>query len=185
LRKFSKNKSCPSTNYQRQVYVAKSTNGGANFTTPVAITPIYTELTLTSPYRVNSFPALTIGTNGIAYVVYSGQSSTATPAQVKFIHSGASGPGTHNGFSAPVVIDSDSTNQNFFPSIAVDANGTIHMSWFDAQAANPEFYSVYASYATAAYSFATPLQLTGTIDSGQGFIYTPFHRRLRRHRRSS
>ncbi len=75
-----------------------------------------------------------------------------------------------------MVVDADRVNDNFFPSIAADGNGVVHMSWFDAQAANPEFYSVYANYATTkpALSFATPLQLTGTIDSGTGFIFAPF-----------
>jgi hypothetical protein len=131
-------------------------------------------LTFPSPYRTNSFPAIAVGPNHVAYVVYSAQASSSSPAQAEFIHSGASGGGTKNGFSAPVVVDKDTTNDNFFPSIAVDTNGVIDMSWFDAQAANPEFYSVYASYANAALQYATPLQVTGTIDAGTGFIFNAF-----------
>jgi hypothetical protein len=170
---FTKNGSCPSTNNARQQFIAKSTNGGATFTTPVAITPIFTELTFPSPYRTNSFPAIAVGPNHVAYVTYSAQSSTSSPAQVEFIHSGVSGTGTKNGFSAPVVVDNDA-NDDFFPSISVDANGLIYMSWFDGQAANPEFYSVAASYANAALQFATPLDVAGPIDAGTGFIYTAF-----------
>jgi hypothetical protein len=174
---FKKNGTCPSTNNARQHFIAKSTNGGASFTTPVPITPIFTELTFPSPYRTNSFPAIAVGPNHIVYAVYSAQASSSSPAQTEFIHSGASGTGTINGFSAPVVVDSDTANDNFSPSIAVDANGVIDVSWFDAEAANPKLYSVYASYANSGLSglhFATPLQLTGTIDAGTGFIYAAF-----------
>jgi len=173
---FTRNASCPSTNNRRQQFLAKSTDGGASFKTPVAVTPIFNELTFPSIYRTNSFPAIAVGPTGTAYIVYSSQSSSSAPAQVEFIHSGASGAGSRNGFSAPVVVDADRVNDNFFPSIAADANGVVHMSWFDAQAANPEFYSVYANYATTnpALSFATPLQLTGTINSGTGFLFAPF-----------
>lgn len=125
---FKKNGTCPSTNNARQQFIAKSTNGGASFTTPVPITPIFTELTFPSPYRTNSFPAIAVGPNHIVYAVYSAQASSSSPAQTEFIHSGASGTGTINGFSAPVVVDSDTANDNFFPSIAVDANGVIDMS---------------------------------------------------------
>ena len=104
------------------------------------------------------------------YVVYSDQPNSTLGAQVEFIHSGASGTGTNNGFSAPVSINDQSAGQQFFPSVVVDGNGVIHPSWFDTRnnPTNPEFYDIYATYSNnKAMSFAHNLRVTSSsIDSG-------------------
>src|SRR6266851_4517858 len=110
---------------QRAQFLTKSTTpGGLTFSTPVVITPKFNELNIGSLYRTDSFASIAVGST--VNVVYSDQPGAT--AQVEYIHSGASGGGTHNGFSAPVVINDVSTGQHFFPSVAVDSKGVIHTS---------------------------------------------------------
>ncbi len=160
---------------QRAQFLTKSTNGGSTFTTPVVITPKFNELNIGSLYRTDSFASIAVGST--VNVVYSDQPGAT--AQVEYIHSGASGAGTHNGFSAPVVINDVSTGHHFFPSVAVDTKGgVIHTSWFDTRNSpsnNPEFYDVYATYTKNGSAFATNARVTPSIiDSGSGSIFGQF-----------
>jgi hypothetical protein len=159
---------------QRAQFLTKSTNGGSTFTTPVVITPKFNELNIGSLYRTDSFASIAVGST--VNVVYSDQPGAT--AQVEYIHSGASGAGTHNGFSTPVVINDVSTGHHFFPSVAVDTKGgVIHTSWFDTRnsPSNPEFYDVYATYTKNGSAFATNARVTPSIiDSGSGSIFGQF-----------
>jgi hypothetical protein len=159
---------------QRAQFLTKSTNGGSTFTTPVVITPKFNELNIGSLYRTDSFASIAVGST--VNVVYSDQPGAT--AQVAYIHSGASGAGTHNGFSTPVVINDVSTGHHFFPSVAVDTKGgVIHTSWFDTRnsPSNPEFYDVYATYTKNGSAFATNARVTPSIiDSGSGSIFGQF-----------
>ena len=161
---------------QRAQFLTKSTTpGGSTFTTPVAITPKFNELNIGSLFRTDSFASIAVGPNKVVYVLYSDQPGST--AQVEYIHSGASGAGTHNGFSAPVVINDVSTGHHFFPSVAVDSKGVIQSSWFDTRnsPSNPEFYDIYATYTKNSSAFASNARVTPTIiDSGTGFLSLPF-----------
>ncbi len=161
---------------QRAQFLTKSTTpGGLTFSTPVVITPKFNELNIGSLYRTDSFASIAVGPSKVVDVVYSDQPSGT--AQVEYIHSGASGGGTHNGFSAPVMINDSSTGHHFFPSVAVDSNGVIHTSWFDTRnsPSNPEFYDVYATYSKNGSAFAANARVTPSIiDSGGGSIFGDF-----------
>lgn len=129
---------------QRKQYLAKSVDGGQTFTTPGTITPYFNELDFGSIYRVDSFPSLAVSpTNGDVYVVYSDQPSDSVGAQVEFIKS-ADGGAT---FSLPVTLNDNSAGNQFFPAIATDTEGRIHVCWIDTRRTpfNPAKFDIFAS----------------------------------------
>ena len=148
----------------RRHFLAKSTNGGANFTTPVAITPLFNELKFNSTYRKNSFPSLAVDPNpsgGAVYVVYADQPNKTAGAEVEFIRSTNGGAS----FSTPVVINDKSTGQQFFPALTVDSSGWLHASWFDTRNSptSTAKYDIYATYSkTGGASFAPNARVTAT-----------------------
>jgi hypothetical protein len=129
---------------KRQHFLAKSTNGGISFTTPVAATPFFNELSFKSTYRKNSFASLAISpTNGNVYLVYSDQPSKTLGAEVEFVKSASGGAS----FTAPVVINDASAGQQFMPAVTVDSSGVIHASWFDTRnsGGTSSLYDIYAT----------------------------------------
>jgi len=130
---------------KRQQFLAKSINGGLSFSTPVAITPLFNELTFRSSYRKNSFPALAINpSTGFVYVLYADQPSKTLGAQVEFVRSTTAGGSV---FTTPKSINDNSRGQQFFPAIAADASGVIHTSWFDTRnsTSGTSQYDIFAS----------------------------------------
>ncbi len=150
---------------QRRHYLSTSSDGGATFipATPVQSSFTFTELKFNSTYRKNSFPALAVSpTNGDVYVVYADQPSNTVGAQIEFMKS------TNGGltFSNPVVINDVSTGQQFFPAVAVDGEGVIHVSWFDTRkgSGSTALYDIYATHSTDAGAHFTPnAKVTGSI----------------------
>lgn len=146
---------------KRQQFMAKSMNGGATFSAPVAITPLFNDLTFKSTYRKNSFASLAVSPlpGGDVFVVYSDQPSTG--AKVEFI---ASIDGVN--FSAPVVINDSSLGQHFFPAVAADGQGALHVSWFDTRNSRigSSEYDIYATYSkNSGSSFATNARVTSSL----------------------
>ncbi|HXN23824.1 MAG TPA: sialidase family protein [Candidatus Dormibacteraeota bacterium] len=130
------------TGNNRQQFLAKSTDGGQTFTTPVAITPVFSDLTFSSTYRKNSLPAMAVNpTTGDVVVLYAAQ--LAQGAKIQFIISTNGGAG----FSNPVTINDVPTGQQFMPAVAIDSAGVIHASWFDTRN-NPGSAAQYDIYAT-------------------------------------
>ena len=130
------------TRNNRQQFLAKSTDAGQTFSTPVAIIPVFSDLTFKSSYRKNSLPALAVDPmTGDVIVLYAAQQGTN--AQLQFTIS------TNGGslFSPPVKINDVSTGQHFFPAVAIDGFGVIHASWFDTRN-SPTSASKYDIYAT-------------------------------------
>ncbi len=147
---------------KRQQFMAHSINGGLSFSTPVAITALFNELSFKSTYRKNSFASLAVSpANGDVFVVYADQSSSTTGAEVEFIRSidGIN-------FSLPVVINDHSAGQQFFPAAAVDSNGNLHVSWFDTRnsKSGSSQYDIYATYSkNSGSSFATNARVTAAL----------------------
>ncbi len=147
---------------QRQHFLVKSANGGASFTPPVAVTPLFRELTFSSTYRKFSFPSLGVSpANGHVYVVYSDQPNGSVGAEVEFVASTDGG----TTFSRPVVVNEFSKGQQFMPAMAVDGAGVIHVSWFDTRN-NPKTTSLYDIYASSSSSdgvkFTSNARVTST-----------------------
>jgi hypothetical protein len=156
---FEKNK--------RQHYLAKSTDGGLTFVPAVPITPLFNELTFSSTYRKNSFPALSVSpTNGDVSVVYADQPSSTSGADIEFITSRDGGAT----FSAPLTINTPSNGQQFMPALTVDNIGVIHVSWFDTRhdLNGTASYDIYATNsADGGRVFAPNARVTATsIDAG-------------------
>ncbi len=146
---------------KRQQFMAKSMNGGASFSAPMAITPFFNELTFKSTYRKNSFASLAVSpAKGDVFVVYSDQPSSTLGAQIEFIQS----VGGIN-FTTPVAINDNSKGQQFFPAIATDSQGSVHVSWFDTRnAKGSSQYDIYATYSTNnGSSFATNARVTPSL----------------------
>ncbi len=148
---------------QRQHYLSAGTwsNGSLSFTAPFAVTPAFNDLTFsgcstcTASYRVNSFPALavspatSINSAGNVYLVYGGQATSTSAAQVNFVACTSSCTGAKS-FTSPSILNDVTAGDHFFPAIAVDSSGVIHSSWFDTRnnPSNPDYLDVYAAFLT-------------------------------------
>jgi hypothetical protein len=146
---------------KRQQFMAISINGGLSFSMPVAITPFFSELTFKSTYRKNSFASLAASpANSDVFVVYSDEPSSTLGAQVEFIQSV---DGIH--FTTPVAINDASRGHQFFPAIATDSKGSVHVSWFDTRnAKGSSQYDIYATYSiNSGSSFATNARVTPSL----------------------
>jgi hypothetical protein len=158
---------------QGQHFIAKSTNGGVSFGAPVALTPAFNNLSFTSFYRDNSFPALAVGPvsgKGFIYDVYTDQPSTNS--RTEFVHSTTSGGLT---FAAPVRANDSTKGQRLMPAVAADTNGVVHISWFDTRnsSTNSDLLDIYATYTkNNGGTFAPNAKVTSTqINNGQsGFL---------------
>jgi hypothetical protein len=152
---------------KRQQYLAKSTDGGVSFSSAAAITPVFGELSFSSTYRKNSFPALAVSpTNGDVYVAYAAQFKGPAGAQIEFVRS-TDGGAT---FGSPITVNDVSTGQQFFPAVAVDAQGFIHVSWFDTRNSRKtaSHYDIFATYSNDnGLTFATNARVTASqINAG-------------------
>jgi hypothetical protein len=126
---------------KRAVFLARSQDGGQSFSTAVAITPLFSEVSFNSTYRKNSFPSIAVASNNV-YVVYADQGSTSS--RVQFIRSTDGG----NSFSSPLSLNDSSTGQRLMPSVATDEGGGLHVSWFDTRFAPAGSSSSYDIFAT-------------------------------------
>jgi Neuraminidase (sialidase) len=124
-----------------QMFFTKSTDGGTTWITPVACTPVFTEVNFTSSYRKDSFPSLAVGPmNGEIYNVYPDQ--PGANSEIKFVRSTDGG----TTWSAPVVLNDVSTGQRLMPSVSADDQGGVHVCWFDTRnGADAQTYDIYAT----------------------------------------
>jgi hypothetical protein len=126
-----------------QQFIAKSTNCGKSFGTPVAASPGFNNLSFSSPYRDNSFPALAVNpASGFIYLVYTDQPTANS--RTRFVVSTTAGGLT---FSAPKTVNDSSKGQRLMPAVAADTNGVVHISWFDTRNfASVTSLDIFASY---------------------------------------
>ena len=150
---------------QCRQFLAKSTNGGVSFTSPVAVTPLFNDLTFSSTYRKNSFASIAVNPlNANLYMIYSDQPSASS--QVEFTMS------TNGGktFSAAAPINDSPDGQRFFTALAVDSASNLHASWFDTRnsAGNTALYDVYATFSNdGGLTFANNARVTAaSADAG-------------------
>jgi hypothetical protein len=127
-----------------QHMIAKSTNGGVSFGTPVAQTPVFNNLSFCVDYRCNSFPALAVNPKtGFIYDLYTDQPGAFSATE--FVRSTTAG-GTK--FTKPTKVNDSSKGQRLMPAVAADTNGVVHMSWFDTRRSptNPDMLNIYATF---------------------------------------
>jgi hypothetical protein len=141
------------------INVARSVDGAASFQSPVTVSPKGSKYTVQGP-----MPA--VGPNGDLYVAYlnTGNAVTATMNVVK---SSDGGQTFSNPTSAVTLIPvnpvtgGDSVRDNSFPSMVVDKNGTVHIT-YDAEATvnGPDRSDVYYIRSTdGGHSFTSPIKL--------------------------
>lgn len=112
-----------------QHFIAKSTNCGMTFGTPVHMTPVFNNLSFSAPYRDNSFPALAVNPKtGFIYDVYTDQ--PAASSKTRFVVSTTAGG---LAFKAPKTANDSAKGQRLMPAVAADTNGVVHVSWFDTR----------------------------------------------------
>jgi hypothetical protein len=121
-------------------FLVRSTDGGATFGDPVAITPPFDDVGFGATYRLYSYPSCAVSpTSGEISCVYGDQQGDH--ARVEFITS-TDGGAT---FSEPATLDPADGHQ-FMPALAVDETGGLHATWFDTRN-NPSDTSRYDIYA--------------------------------------
>ena len=115
------------------IVVAKSTDGGVSFGTPVfaaAATPLgFNSGSMLGNFRVNSFPRIDVDpSNGNVYIAYGSRPGHGDSGDVFFIRSTTGGAT----WSSPLRVNDDpGDNDQFFPDIAVNSDGTIMAIWYD------------------------------------------------------
>jgi len=117
-----------------EIHVSKSIDGGKTWSRPVRAA-VFNEVSFrprNSPFRNwgSSFPQVAIGPGGEVYIVFAGRPADKPldDGDVYFVRS-LDGGAT---WSQPRRINDDETTRlQFFPSIAVDEAGIIHVMWGD------------------------------------------------------
>ncbi len=117
-----------------EIKVVRSDDGGRTWSRPVTAA-VFNEIPF-APRNANfrywgsAFPQMAVGPNGEVYVVFVGKplEKPLDDGDVYFVRSLDGG----KTWSRPVRLNDDETNRlQFFPAIAVDPKGTIHVIWGD------------------------------------------------------
>lgn len=151
----------PNSNYTRWQYLTSASAQPSSFPTPVQVTPGFQELTFSAYYRLDSFPALAIGPESQVYLTYADQ--PLSNAEIEFLSCDAS-----LSCGSPTEINATSTGQEFFPAIAVDSSGVVHISWFDTRNSPTDTsnFDVYAAFNSGS-GFSSLARVTpSTIQTG-------------------
>jgi hypothetical protein len=148
--------------------IAKSTNGGVSFATPVSQTPTFNNLTFCLDYRCNSFPALAVNPKtGFIYDVYTDQ--PGTNSRTRFVRSTTAGGLT---FTFPATVNDATAGQRLMPAVTSDTSGDVEISWFDTRNSptNPDVLDIYATYTkNNGGAFSTNAKVnTGSITASAG-----------------
>ncbi len=117
-----------------EVYVAKSTDGGETLSDPVRVAvfnePGFTPRKGFFRYWGSAFPQIAVGPEGGVFIVY-----TAVPSDKDSDDGDIYMTRSLDGgdiWSRPLRLNDDETERlQFFPSVATDPNGTVHVMWGD------------------------------------------------------
>jgi hypothetical protein len=156
------------TGDQRMHYVATSSDGGMTFGAPIAMTPLFPQVSFPCPYRKNSAPNIAVSSvNGAEYVydVYAEQNGQGS--SIAMVRSNQ--PKGAGGFTTPVIINDSTAGQREYAAAAVDGNGTLHTMWLDTRnsASDDSQYDVYATYSkNGGVTFAPNTRVTPALING-------------------
>lgn len=158
-------------NGQAQHMLAVSTDGGQTFQAAQPITPSYADVAFSTSYRKNSGPNLVVSpVAGAEYVydVYAVENGAGSDIVV----TRSQQPKGAGGFTTPISVNDSTLGERIFPSTAVDANGVLHMSWFDTRnATGTGMYDIYATYSKdQGTTFAPNARVTPVSITAGGFI---------------
>lgn len=131
--------------------VAKSTDGGASFGTPVNVT--------TPSYLWSASIASDAG--GRVYLAYGGQATSGAAFSVSVYRS-------DDGitWSAPAVVSS-SLYTSFFPALYADTTGNVHISWFSSEGS--DYAMRYGQSSDRGVTWSGGIPIIGTGFSG-GYV---------------
>jgi hypothetical protein len=138
-------------------WMVKSTDGGATWSKPVAVSPL---VDISTPadavFRVNSFPAADVAPNGDLYAAWSTQVSDSTGGHAAAVYSKSTDGGATwsspalifpaldalnrapIGYPATGLATSDTRRvDTFFPGVAVSPSGSVYMSAYAADVVSP------------------------------------------------
>jgi hypothetical protein len=167
------------------IYLAKSVNGGQTFGLPVFVAPLeplgfgagYSCLStggsLTGNFRVNSFPRIDVNPkNGHVYIAYGSHSVPNADSGDAYFTSSTDGGQT---WSIPLRVNDDRTsNDQFFPAIAVNGNGVIQVIWYDRRRdPNNLLIDVYSATSTNDGASFHSNQRVTTVSSPPAVGYDP------------
>jgi hypothetical protein len=132
-----------------ELWVARSRDGGRSFFRPVraaVITEIdYSPRTASFRAWASEFPQLAVAPDGTLYMVYVArpEGRELDDGDVFIIRSEDMGAR----WSAPIRVNDDQTDRfQFFPSVAVDPKGVVHVMWGDfRQDPSESWYHIYYS----------------------------------------
>jgi len=156
------------TGDQRMHYVATSTDGGMTFGTPIAMTPLFPQVSFLCPYRKNSAPNIVVSNvSGSEYVydVYAEQNGGGS--SIAMVRSNQ--PKGAGGFTNPVIINDSTAGQREYAAAAVDGNGTLHTIWLDTRNSpqDDSQYDVYGTYSEdGGATFAPNARITSALING-------------------
>ena len=111
--------------------IRKSTDGGKTFLPEKKVVSVSSISAMTGggAVRTNSFPSITIDNNGVVHIVYDAWSGSQLDRSDIFYVRSSDGGDT---WSQPLKLNDDgTTTTQFLPSIAVTADGTIGVKWWD------------------------------------------------------
>ena len=156
------------TGDQRMHYVATSTDGGVTFGTPIAMTPLFPQVSFLCPYRKNSAPNIVVSSvAGAEYVydVYAEQNGQGS--SIAMVRSNQ--PKGAGGFTNPVIINDSTAGQREYAAAAVDGNGTLDTIWLDTRNSpqDDSQYDVYGTYSSdGGVTFAPNARVTPALING-------------------
>ncbi len=157
-----------------RIEFARSTNGGASWSSPATVSPI-TEIGDGPHYRRNSFPTAAVDISGgpydgTVYVAWAdGRNGDADILLSRSTDHGQT-------WSEPVRVNDDppgNGRDQYFPWLAVDDEGLVHLSWIDHRERNNSWYHVYiATSRDGGVTFDRNLRVTDVPSDGSltGFL---------------
>lgn len=155
------------------LFVSKSTNGGATWTTNVVdiskSPPQCPQFSCGWAY-LGAQMVMASDANGVVYILWNAGSTAAGPERIYFAKS------TDNGNTWSIKVDVSSaplgTHHNF-PAIAATGNGDVRISWMDARAANGgmDRWNVYYRSSTDGGTTWSPEVDLSTFVSGFSYIF--------------
>ena len=152
------------------LYVARSTDRGSSFRTPVSVAPVVrppSPLPSTA-FRIFVLPVLAVDpSSGALYAVWNDYSRGNSDVMLSSSRDGGAN------WTGPVRVNDDTGQADqFFPTAAVGAGGALHVMWLDRRSdpANVKYLPYYAVSTDGGNSFSPNVPLTAvSSDPATGF----------------
>ena len=147
--------------YDRSLDIVRSTDGGANFGSPVRVVDFYVSYdpaasancsypALNGDIRYLDLPSLTIDPGGILHIVFSADPDTPGTGDAADIYYVSSSDNGVSWTTPPLRLNDDTTtNDQFFPTITSNPSGILTAYWYDRR--NDPANLAFEIYRTSSY----------------------------------